>query len=415
LIAHYISLIKKTYSIILQDDSDLMGRTDEATVKAIQLRAPALSKYDFEFIQKGMTSGKLFSQIRNASKREVITSSLLSIDYLIPSIYTLIKDLRFLRPAVDAIKCLVPKPAKKTLLEVLYFHFEEVRSDRSAIKIQTAENSYSTYSGPQSQFSVAVCGLFLLAIRHFARPPSQREVEYSLFRLAEEAQNVGFSSDEIKALLLNDPYQKMILDLLHRTLPTHTRQDRFSQAQALSRNLRDLMNGLISTTDEDLKPWITVAGAGARISRRCGPAVWVTLKSDDDRDSDDLRHIFFSKMHLRPADLQRGGEGLSSFYIKQSIYLAFFGVSVELGQSDIWLSNEFQESHRQRSSNKQTQLESVPQPSVVEARPEEDIEMVADQTVLSQVGVIQHEKQKVLTRTIGYKSTSTGCDIRRKW
>lgn len=64
-------------------------------------------------------------------------------------------------------------------------------------------------------------------------------------------------------------------------------------------------------------------------------------------------------MHLRPADLQRGGEGISSFYIKQSIYLAFFGVLVELGQSNIWLSNEFQESHGQRSSNEQMQLESV--------------------------------------------------------
>lgn len=380
-----------------------MGRTDEATIKAIQLRAPGLSKYDFEFIQKGMTSGKLFPQIRNVSKREDITSSLLSIDYLIPSIYTLIKDLRFLRPAVDAIKCLVPKPAKKTLLEVLYFNFEEVRSDQSAIKIQTGEHSYSTYSGSQSQFSLAVCGLFLLAIRHFARPPSQREIEYSLFRLAEEAQSVGFSSDQISALLLNDPYQNMILDLLHRTLPTQKPADRHSQAQALAKNLRDLMNGLISTTGEDSKPWITVAGAGAPISQRCGPAAWVTLKSDDDRDSDDLRHIFFNKMHLRQADLQRGGEGISSFYIKQSIYLAFFGVSNELGQPNVWLLNESRESNKQSSANEPTQPESIQQPSFVESRPQEDMEMLADQTDLNEVGVNQHERLYMLTRSLGYK------------
>ncbi len=234
---------------------------------------------------------------------------------------------------MDAIKCLVLKPAKKTLLEVLYFHFEEVRSDRSAIKIQTGEHSYSTYSGSQSQFSLVVCGLFLLAIRHFARPPSQREIEYPLFRLAEEAQNVGFSSDQISALLLNDPYQKMILDPLHSTLPTQKPADRHSQAQALARNLRDLMNGLISTTGEDSKPWITVAGAGALISQRCGPAAWVTLKSDDDRDSDDLRHIFFNKMHLRPADLRRGGEGLTLV----SPNYAHSWAKVEPMKTSVWL------------------------------------------------------------------------------
>ncbi|KFY47181.1 hypothetical protein V494_00117, partial [Pseudogymnoascus sp. VKM F-4513 (FW-928)] len=248
-------------------------------------------------------------------------------------------------------------------------------SDRSAVKIQIGEHSYSTYSGEQSQFSLAIRELFLLAIRHFARQAGQREIEYSMFRLAELAQSKGFSSEQIDALLLNNPYQKMVLDLLLRTLPTQKPADRHSKAQALAKDLQNLMSALSSTTGKDSHPWITVAGSGAPISQRCGPAAWVTLTSDNDRDSEDLRHIFFNKMHLRPVDLRRGGEGVSSFFIKQSIYLAFFGVSTELGQSNIRIHNDNQESHRQLSVNEPTQSESAHQPSFLDSRPQEDVDM----------------------------------------
>ena len=252
-----------------------MERTDEATLEALQLRAPAASKYDFEFIQQQMISGTMFPQIQDVSTRRDITSRLLFIDYLIPSIHSLFKDLRFLHPAVEAIKCLVPRLAKKTLRKtlrkMLHFHFEKVGSGQSTFPIQNGERSYSAYTGDYwSLFNLATRQLFLYAIRHLAKPPRQREKEYSMFGLAELARNLGFSSKEIDSLLMNHPYQKMVLDLLYRTLPTQMPADCHDRAQSLARELRMLMNMANSTTVEESKPWLTVAGSREPISHRCG-------------------------------------------------------------------------------------------------------------------------------------------------
>lgn len=149
-----------------------------------------------------------------------------------------------------------------------------------------------------------------------------------MFGLAELARTLGFASKEIDSLLNNDPYQKMALDLLQRTLPTQKPADCYDKAQVLAKTLRELINSLSSAAVEESKPWLTVPGLGVPISQRCGPEVW-----DNNTDSDDLKHIFLHQMHLDPSDLQRGGEGISSFYVKRSIYLAFFGSLVQSGES----------------------------------------------------------------------------------
>ncbi len=299
-----------------------MERTDEPTVKEIQLRAPGISRSDYDFIQENMAaSGKFFSQIREVSKRQGIASRLLRISHRILTIHSLFKDLRYLRPAVEAIRCLVTKRTKKTLRQNLFFHFEKLGSSRSTLQIQISERTYSTYTGNvKSLFNLAIRQLFLLAIRQLAKPATQREHGYSMFIVAGFAQSLGFASDEIRAIMKNDPYQTMALNLLHRALPIQKPADRNNKTQPLATNIRELIKSLSSSAVENSKPWLTVAGTGVPILRRCGPEVW-----GGDVDSDDLKHMFLGKMHLPLAELQRGGEGISSFYVKQSIYLAFWG------------------------------------------------------------------------------------------
>jgi hypothetical protein len=226
-----------------------------------------------------------------------------------------------MRPAVEAIRCLVTKRTKKTLRQNLFFHFEKLGSSRSTLQIQISERTYSTYTGNvKSLFNLAIRQLFLLAIRQLAKPATQREHGYSMFIVAGFAQSLGFASDEIRAIMKKDPYQTMALNLLHRALPIQKPADRNNKTQPLATNIRELIKSLSSSAVENSKPWLTVAGTGVPIRRRCGPEVW-----GGDVDSDDLKHMFLGKMHLPLAELQRGGEGISSFYVKQSIYLAFWG------------------------------------------------------------------------------------------
>ncbi|OBT59293.1 hypothetical protein VE04_00377 [Pseudogymnoascus sp. 24MN13] len=359
-IAHYIRKIEQTMNEILGGDTRLMERTDDPTIEMIQLRAPAVSKYDYEFIQENLAApGLLFSQIREVSKRQGIASRLLCISHRILTLDSLIKDLRYLHPAVEAIRCLFPGKIKKirrqtnktqrlttktlrhaketlrlttkTLRQNLYTHFEKFGS---TLQIQNSERTYLTYTGNnQSLFNLAFRQLHLFAIRHFSKPLSKQETAYSMFILADFAQSVGFSSEEITSQLMEDPFQKMALNLLHRALPNHKPADLKIEAQSLATKIRDSINTLGASAVEDSKPWITVAGCGVSVAQRCGPEVW-----DDNEESDDLKHMFLEKMHLPLAELQRGGEGISSFYVKRSIYLAFWGGLDQCNQSSALLN-----------------------------------------------------------------------------
>ncbi|KFZ24817.1 hypothetical protein V502_00702 [Pseudogymnoascus sp. VKM F-4520 (FW-2644)] len=146
-------------------------------------------------------------------------------------------------------------------------------------------------------------------------------------------ESVGFSSEEITSQLMEDPFQKMALNLLHHALPNHKPADLKIEAQSLATKIRDSINTLGASAVEDSKPWITVAGCGVSVAQRCGPEVW-----DDNEESDDLKHMFLEKMHLPLAELQRGGEGISSFYVKRSIYLAFWGGLDQCDQSSASLN-----------------------------------------------------------------------------
>ncbi|KAG9228366.1 hypothetical protein BJ875DRAFT_353675, partial [Amylocarpus encephaloides] len=114
-IARYIKHIKDTWDEICGGDVLLLGCIDESTVEAVQLRVPALSTYDSEFIQNQMISRRLFPEVLDLSTRQGITSRLLAIEQPIPTIHSLFKNLRYLEPAVEAIKTLIPKPIQETL------------------------------------------------------------------------------------------------------------------------------------------------------------------------------------------------------------------------------------------------------------------------------------------------------------
>lgn len=114
----------------------------------------------------------------------------------------------------------------------------------------------------------------------------------------------------------------MVLDLLRRAFPIQKLADIQTRAQPLVRELRELIDGLSALLMKQLTPRSTVPGLGEPLSQRCGPPVWA-----HDGSSDDVNQMFLKQMHLPLAALQDGGEGISSFYIKRSIYLAFFWLS----------------------------------------------------------------------------------------
>lgn len=68
-IVHYAKLISETWYEILGENKNRMEITDEATVEAVQLRAPCLTEYDAGFVRKQMAAGKLFPAVRDTPTR----------------------------------------------------------------------------------------------------------------------------------------------------------------------------------------------------------------------------------------------------------------------------------------------------------------------------------------------------------
>jgi len=90
-------------------------RTDLMTIESIQSRCPALSKSDYDFIEENMGSGKLFPKLINLVKRANITRNLLINEELIPSLYTLVKDIRYLKQLAKYLFRLLLMSYKKSL------------------------------------------------------------------------------------------------------------------------------------------------------------------------------------------------------------------------------------------------------------------------------------------------------------
>src|SRR5438876_10856989 len=92
----------------------IMMKTDPYTVGRIQSRAPALSKSDFEFIQEGMQAGgELFPEVSDPVRRAQITAHLLSTEEIIPSLWTLISDIRYVKQPAKILNTLLPPKPRK--------------------------------------------------------------------------------------------------------------------------------------------------------------------------------------------------------------------------------------------------------------------------------------------------------------
>ena len=66
---------------------------------------------------------KLFPLIRNSNMRLMIRQNLLSVNHLILSLFTFLKDLKYLKPQSKIMKSLLPDLLKMTIWEGFHQHF----------------------------------------------------------------------------------------------------------------------------------------------------------------------------------------------------------------------------------------------------------------------------------------------------
>ncbi|KAL5350969.1 hypothetical protein ACLOAV_004542 [Pseudogymnoascus australis] len=331
-IACYIKLIKDTITHIIGDSSLIHG-VDRASVESIQLRAPAISKMDSQYIEAEMLSDRLFPAIKDPVARSGILQRLLGIEQPILSIYTLFKHLRYLDPAARAMRALLPDLSKESLRVGFYSLFRP-EGNREPLEIQDSETSYTTVSGDHNYlFGLAYRELFLAAIRYFTNPsnvsskkdmnPIEQTVDgtkrYMGFRLLEFGQRIGFCIQTDQDALI-DPSKRLLADML-RSLPKEIFNVNEPIPEALSALFKGYLSNSTLAASAVSRPSLTTLGIGEPLSHRCGRHRGGSL------DDEDRLHLFIRKMHAPLSKFPRGGHDISSFYVKRSIYQAFFGTA----------------------------------------------------------------------------------------
>jgi len=268
-----------------------MQYVDEITVKALELRAPRFCTRDAGDLRAQLLGGTIFSAFSERD-RAGIWARLQAVDGLIPSLYALFENVNYLKALAACMTRLVRPSPGDTVSTALFKAFSDInqRADRAVIQI-TEPGFSSSPASSADRADLGVRQLYAYAMRHYLQMPSDLKGKELLARhttnadrtvlreFADLAERLGFESPEITALKEHP-------------------------------HARDARN-----PSENSKPLLVTDGAGVKKKRRCGlPSVEEYLE--------DSESLLINHLH----DVDEGqGEGITSFFVRKSIYSAFFG------------------------------------------------------------------------------------------
>jgi len=265
-------------------------------VKALELKAPRLSTLDAKVLRGQVLGGEIFGAF-SEQERVAIWGRLQAVDGLIPSLFTFFEDVKYLEACANCVKRLVslsPRDTVSTALEKAFCDANQ-RADRAVI--QVTESSFTcSPASLADRVDLGYRQLHAYAMRHYLQMPREPKGKELLARLmvntdetvlrdfADLADRLGFESPEITAL---------------KQCPKST------VARARS---------------ERSKPLLVTDGAGEIKKRRCG------LPRVEDY-VEDGEFLFVNHLHNEE---EEQGEGITSFFVRKSVYFAFFGRSIPL-------------------------------------------------------------------------------------
>ncbi|KAF4468983.1 intracellular transport uso1 [Fusarium albosuccineum] len=316
----WIGEINQYFKFILETWIEIMGsrsalrHIDPEAVRELQLRAPGVSQRDLEHVTRIITNELAFKSLTDMSERTKLLSRLKRINLLIPSIYTLQKDVKYLQPCAGVMKQLIQG------------------RERFCCTVQTAARtafSLRNFPGADSMFLDGFKRLYLFIMQNWVqltgknphlenRESNPRESisdPRAWFRLASEAQRLGFRSAEITRLASTDPDRELALKalLLGRPEPEYEYDE------------SDLDNAITSVVQAfrtarrrqpvTFEPRFTTRGVGEPLSRRCGPQ----YSEAYGRDRQFLTMSHFALPVQRDMDV-------TSLFVRKSVFHAFFRI-----------------------------------------------------------------------------------------
>ena len=331
---HYLEHIKKVWYRLLNGDKTALQKVDQVTVKALELRAPRYSRQDALHLQGKLLSGQIFGAF-SREKREEIWSELCTIDGLIPSLFTFFEDVKYLSACSDCVKRLVKLSRRDTILTALRRNFSGHGHADGRIDIEVANSSFVAHTGTITDtLDLGYRQLWLFAMRNYRGMPAeprkrtkdllakagvQKADEVTLSEITALARRLGFDSREIQVReqLSSDK------EIIRAALLKARKPDRFeyeeSTLEALITQTVDSLMHAAPRLYEPSSPSLASENPDAS-GRRCG-------FPDEDAQKQDSRYLFLPYLHKTG---EEQGEDVTSYFVRRSVYMAFFGETAEL-------------------------------------------------------------------------------------
>lgn len=327
-ILHYMNYILTSWTSLVGGRKDLMQFVDRVTVETLQLRAPGTSCKDLNILEKPFQEKVLFSDIQHQRDRSVVWMGLQGFIYLIPSMYTLFEDIKYLRAPAKVMRQLFSKTSE-TCFDAMTAIFTGRNQKDHTYLIQTSERSFREEKGQsvdQIKFGYHVAWLYLW--RHWTdlgpdcprkddgepTPMPRGSSITKWFELANLVTSLGFESDEISQILSSDPDRKLAIEVLL----TARDPEYFVYEESAFEAYLDQMVAMFKSAH--IKPGDDVDSASGDhgdegLQRRCGRIFEKSHKHS-------RKHLFLDTLYGQLTGEKRA---ISSTFVRASVFVAFFG------------------------------------------------------------------------------------------
>jgi hypothetical protein len=308
-----------------------MQKLDSFTVKELELTAPGYCRQDAARLYRKLQQGRIF-KFFGSSEREKIWINVLAVstERLIPSLQTFFDDVKYLQRPAECIKRLTGHGASGSSLASLKYRFTDVGQHPNDCIFQVSETKFETRPGNHDdRREIGYRTVWICAMRNCLEI-SAKENKRGKDRLAKNsykedetvdcrfgclAYRVGFESSAIH-------------DLIQRSA------DREIARSAL---LRARNPKYYSYSTENFNAYIDKIvdffNAASEIS---GTSVQTTMDTKSQDDDELPNRSGLPKLHHHVKDQKQlfvdtlhstisGGGIINSFFVRRSVYLAFFG------------------------------------------------------------------------------------------
>ncbi|KAL5344424.1 hypothetical protein ACLOAV_010684 [Pseudogymnoascus australis] len=269
--------------------------------------------------------GQIFAEF-SQPEREVIWGDLRSVDCLIPSLFTFFEDLKYLIACAGCLKRLVRPSRQDTVYTAFRHNFTYSNQVNNQYTLEVAESTFVVKPGQVDRLDIGYRQLWLYAMRHYREIPRkakskllakavvERADENILSALAVLANKVGFESAEIYDLKQRSSDNDIEQNALLKARIPDQYQYKNSTLEAGVAQIVSLFDTAVPVPCVFLSP--SLASDSLKTpENRCG-------FPDEDSYEQDRKSIFMTHMHCKG---EEEGEEITSFLVRRSVYLAFFG------------------------------------------------------------------------------------------